>query len=95
MCNECHLSIDPYKEIVFLDAEGQLHCLGGPAVICEDGYVAYFVHGKRHRDGDEPAVIYANGHVEYWVNGKRHRDAGPARIWADGTTQYWVNGELS
>ena len=70
MCNECHMEIDSYSIPVFLDEEGRLHCLDGPAHIYRNGTVLYYRHGKMHRDGGEPAVICADGHIEYWVNGK-------------------------
>ena len=50
--------------------KGQLHNTRGPAIIWDNGTVAYWVNGKLHRT-DGPAVIRANGTVEYWVDGKQ------------------------
>lgn len=35
---------------------GQYHRDGGPAIVCADGYEAYYINGKRHREGG-PAIL--------------------------------------
>ena len=51
-------------------AEGELHRVGGPAVIWVDGYQEWYLHGKRHRI-DGPAVILTDGTFEWWENDVR------------------------
>ena len=40
----------------------------GAAIIYKNGYMSYFIEGKRHRL-DGPAIIYSDGYVEYYING--------------------------
>ena len=56
-------------KILWFNQEGQLHREGDlPAVEYLNGYKAYYVNGKRHRDNGQPAIEW-KGYKEYWVNG--------------------------
>lgn len=72
--------------------DDKLHREDGPAVICGNGYKAYYINGDFHRD-DGPAVVRSNGYKAYYVNGKCHREDGPAIVRSDGFVAYRLNGE--
>ena len=46
-----------------------LHNSYSPAIVCENGYKAYYIDNKKHRL-DGPAIIYSNGGEAYCINGK-------------------------
>lgn len=50
------------------DADGEMHCAGGPAQIRPDGEVRYFTRGVLHRD-DGPAVVRADGSAGWYRHG--------------------------
>jgi hypothetical protein len=77
----------------WLNTQGQLHRLDGPAVEYPNGDREWYQKGKLHRLGG-PAAEYANGDRVWYVDDKLHRVDGPAIECADGTTEYWVNGQL-
>ena len=52
------------------NAGGQLHRLGGPALIMSDGTQMWFRNGFAHCI-DGPAVICANGNVIWYLSGNR------------------------
>ena len=58
-----------YGTIRRYNKKGQYHNTRGPAIIYDDGTLAYYVNGEPHRT-DGPAFIGANGSVVYWVNGR-------------------------
>lgn len=63
--------------------EGELHRVGGPAIIGTNGLKEWFQNGECHRIGG-PAIIRADG-TEYWFqNGQYHRADGPALICTNG-----------
>ena len=72
--------------------DGDLHRVGGPAVICPNGIKEWWVEGELHRE-DGPARERPDGGKEWWWHSKPHRLDGPAVMWADGTREWWVNGE--
>ena len=78
----------------FLNAEGKLHRLDGPAVEGLDGSFQWWVDDKRHRL-DGPAIEWSDGTREWWVDDKRHRLDGPAVENADGTRKWYLNGRLN
>ena len=85
----------PKKTVRFENKKSTIHRDdGGPAILCSDGYKAWVVNGKRHRDGDKPAIEDKYG-KEWWVNGIRHRaNNKPALIMRAGEyKEWWVNGE--
>jgi hypothetical protein len=57
-----------YGTVEYRNDKGQIHRIGGPAVICTDGTQEYYREGKIHRT-DGPALIVPDGTVEYWMAG--------------------------
>ena len=47
-----------------------LHRTDGPAVEYTDGYLEWWINGKRHRVGG-PAVIWEDGTQEWWIDGQQ------------------------
>ena len=64
------LHIRDNGSLVWKNEKGELHRVGGPAVILADVTKKYHINGKLHRVGG-PAVIYSDGCKAYWVAGKR------------------------
>jgi hypothetical protein len=59
---------------VWLDKNGDCHRDDDlPAMICDNGKLHWFQHGKRHRDGDKPAYEY-NGDRIWCKDGLIHRE---------------------
>jgi hypothetical protein len=58
-----------------------------------DGFHAWWLDGKRHREGDAPAVVYANGDREWWVDGKRHRGGQMPALIRSTDAQWWEFGD--
>ena len=56
--------VDELGTIRYLNSEGQLHRVHGPAVIYKDGAEYWFQDGLRHSTYG-PAVIYADG-ISFW-----------------------------
>ena len=54
---------------VYLNKEGELHRLNGPAIEYADGTKGWYVDGKKHRL-DGPAFEYTDGTKDWYVNGK-------------------------
>lgn len=54
---------------IWRNDKGELHRLGGPAIIWPDGCEYWFKRGDSHRL-DGPAIIRLDGSQEYWVDGK-------------------------
>jgi hypothetical protein len=49
---------------------GQLHRLGGPAIVHVDGAKFWYINGARHRlDGPAVEIGRYAGYREWWVNG--------------------------
>lgn len=78
------------------DPQGRVHRDGDlPAVIHDDGQLAWYQHGNRHRDGDRPAIIGASGCYKEWcIQGQTHRDNGPAEKHSDGVRVWRLNGKF-
>jgi len=53
---------------VYRNEAGQLHRSNGPAVIREDGYLAYWQNGYRHRSTG-PAIVRPNGDRFWYYRG--------------------------
>jgi hypothetical protein len=53
--------------VEYRNTEGQLHRIGGPALIYPDDTRSYWVNGKGHRT-DGPAIIWWNGYQQYYVD---------------------------
>ena len=84
--------VDECGIIRWVNAEGELHRLSGPAVIYPSGTAQFFKNGLRHRLNG-PAIIFASGAKYWYLNGERHRDDQPAVIFADGTEKFYKNGK--
>ena len=78
--------------VEWVNEEGELHRLDGPAVEWADGSKEWLVNDERHRL-DGPACEYADGQREWRVHDKLHRLDGPAVEYADGSKEWFVNGE--
>jgi len=76
---------------------GFLHREDGPAIERLNGTKEWFVHGRRHREGNLPAIEYHNGDESYFVNGKYHREDGPAYKWEKNdenkNNYFYLNGK--
>jgi len=62
----------------------------------EDGYSAWYLNGKRHRE-DGPAIEGLSGYSAWFINGNLHREDGPAVEYSNGDSGYnawYINGEL-
>lgn len=79
----------------FWRPRGQFHREGGPAIIYNNGNIAYYKNDQLHRDSVDghamPAVIHTNGDKFYYFEGKRHRTDGPAGEYADGRKRWFIN----
>lgn len=86
--------IELKDSVVYVNSEGELHRLDGPALERKDGLCVWYKNGKRHRI-DGPAVIDEKIGISRWYfDDKLHRVAGPA--YDDRTYKiYYVDGELS
>jgi hypothetical protein len=62
-----------YKEEWNLCLTGEFHREDGPAVIYDNGYKAWWKHGKIHRE-DGPAIECLDGRKEYYLNGIYYPD---------------------
>lgn len=71
---ELHTDLQGNK--IWLNKEGQLHRLDGPAVEKANGTKSWYVNGKLHRE-DGPAIEWAGGSKEWWLNGVRQPDQYP------------------
>lgn len=67
--NHYRVCTDPTK-IEYSNAAGFFHREDGPALICNDGYKAWFINGQFHRE-DGPAIERANGDNSWYLNGHR------------------------
>jgi hypothetical protein len=57
-----------------------------------DGYQAWFINGKHHRDGDRPAIIKENCYQAWYYDGKCHRDGdNPALVNTNGDKSWYKN----
>ena len=69
---ECR--VDGLGSLRYYNALGQLHRVYGPAIVCTDGYRAWFQNGQRHRI-DGPAVEYEDEYRAWYINGKELTEA--------------------
>ena len=54
------------------NSSGNLHRLGGPAIIYANGSERWYQNGRLHRE-DGPAVVRADGSNDWFLNGICHR----------------------
>src|SRR5699024_932402 len=84
--------IGPDGTMTWLNSDGKLHRVNGPAIIGGDGSQQWLQDGRPHRIGG-PANISANG-VESWSRkGELHRTDGPAIIGQDGAERWYLYGQ--
>ena len=69
---ECR--VDGTGALRYYNAQGQIHRVHGPAIVCTDGYRAWFQNGQRHRI-DGPAVEYEDSYRAWYINGKELTEA--------------------
>ena len=62
--------IDQYGDKRWVNEEGELHRVDGPAVELVSGYKAWWIENKRHRLNG-PAIEDDGGTISYWINGKK------------------------
>lgn len=62
--------VDEDGSIRWYNASGELHRLGGPAIIMADGSEWFYQNDKLHRE-DGPAIIMADGYKAYYKDNKR------------------------
>lgn len=75
----------------YLNDDGMLHRVDGPAVECSNGSKMWYIDGELHRE-DGPAIESKNGDKYWAIDGKFHRTDGPAVELADGTTEWYTRG---
>ena len=79
--------------VKWLNKEGKLHRVDGPAIEWSSGTKEWWFKGRLHRE-DGPAVDKQSGTKEWWFDGKRHRVGGPAIEWCTGKKEWYCNGSL-
>ena len=77
--------------IRYLNAEGQSHRLGGPALLRADGAELWYRNNLMHRFG-APAVVYPNREKQWRLNGKLHCINGPAIEYVKGGSGWFIYG---
>lgn len=85
------LHIDSQGNKFWLNAQGQKHRIGGPAIEWFNGDKVWRVNGKHHRE-DGPAVEGINGDKYWYIHDKLHRLDGPA-IDSIEVKEWFINGE--
>ena len=91
MDNESTLKIDRYGNKKWINANGDLHRLDGPAIESVYGDKYWYKNGALHRL-DGPAAEYFDGTKSWFQNGRLHRLDGPAREYLDGPKEWWRYG---
>lgn len=74
----------------FWHKEGELHRVGGPAII-KHNEEYWYQDGERHRE-DGPAYILYGIYQEWYLKGKKHRIGGPAMETVSGRKEWYKNG---
>ncbi len=90
MDNESTLTIDELGTKTWMNKNGRLHRLDGPAIERTDGTKYWYQNGLRHRS-DGPAIEFPNGGKEWWLNGVIHREDGPACISSSGIKWWYLD----
>ena len=78
--------------IEWINDNGELHRLDGPAAEFKNGDKHWYQNGERHRL-DGPAIEYNIGTKCWYQNGKRHRLDGPAIDWFDRKKEWYIKGK--
>lgn len=77
------------KNEIFFNRHGQMHRVGGPALVLSNGIKKWYRNGVLHRE-DGPAAIDRTS-KEWWFQGKLHRVGDPAVVRL-GHKEWWENG---
>jgi hypothetical protein len=80
--------------VSYLNSNGELHNLNGPARIYPNGVREWYKNGFLHRT-DGPAVINTDGSEQWYLNGLIHRDGGPAVIYVRAYSKWYTHGKLN
>ena len=83
--------IEPGRTEYMWYLHGELHRIGGPAVVNQK-VTQWWVNGQLHRE-DGPALTFGNGSEEWWWKNLPHRDDGPAFIESDGSVRWFLMGD--
>lgn len=75
------------RDMVWRNTAGQIHRIGAPAVISDQGEW-WIENGRQHRI-DGPATIRSNGERYWYQNGRLHREDGPAVDYGNSTRSSW------
>jgi hypothetical protein len=62
-----------YGTVEYINTKGEIHRIGGPALIWSDGTQEYYLEDKMHRTNG-PAIVYTDGSSEYWVGGVKYTE---------------------
>lgn len=94
--NQPPTEIDQYGAHQWLDSEGRLHRNWDlPAVIEQNGSMAWCQHGQLHRDGDRPARFRSRGTNEWWIHNQKHRDGDlPSVVDKDGSKIWYQHDQI-
>ena len=68
-----------------------LHREDGPAIIRQNGSMAWYINGKRHRI-DGPAIIWEDDTYEWWLNGNDITDQ--VDDWIKSTNNLWSQDHI-
>ncbi|MEJ1960025.1 MAG: hypothetical protein WDO56_00120 [Gammaproteobacteria bacterium] len=85
---------DERGNLIYFNADNQIHRLDGPAIIAPDMTV-WYRNGLMHRE-DGPALETAE--IKMWFrDGIKHREDGPAvvtknDVWLSDRCSWWLNG---
>jgi hypothetical protein len=90
MSREAILTINVFGTKKWINKQGELHRLNGPAIEYSSGSEEWYENGLRHRI-DGPAIHLSNGYGAWFIENKRHREDGPAVIFGDGDKEWWLN----
>lgn len=88
--SESRMIVEKYRTY-WVNSQGELHRVDGPAIEYNKGTKEWYLNGKRHRE-DGPAVDCTNGTKEWYVSGKLHRVDGPAIEYPNGEMDWLING---
>ena len=93
MTNYQEYTVRVHKDYTeYLNKDGELHRLEGPAIEWSNGTKGWYVNGKRHRT-DGPAFDWGSGSKGWYVDNKPHRLDGPAFEWSSGYKEWYVEGK--
>ena len=66
--------INKFDGAFWWEKDGNLHRIGGPAIIYNSGTREWWFEGHLHREGDRPARIESDGARSWWIKSKLHRE---------------------